>query len=86
MNYQGSTCICRVPKTGLKKGLVVECVHCGECLMEIKKMASEVGQGHSEAVEENNMLIGSAWHRLLSFHPLQSQCDIIGCRGCSSDS
>lgn len=31
MNYQGSTCICRVPKPDLKKGVVVECVTCGEC-------------------------------------------------------
>lgn len=30
MNYQGSTCICRVPKPDLKKGVVVECVTCGE--------------------------------------------------------
>ncbi|KZO98085.1 G10 protein [Calocera viscosa TUFC12733] len=29
MNYQGSTCVCRVPKAQLKKGTVVECVHCG---------------------------------------------------------
>ncbi|KDN43417.1 bud site selection-related protein [Tilletiaria anomala UBC 951] len=29
MNYQGSTCICRVPKAALKKGTVVECQHCG---------------------------------------------------------
>lgn len=30
MNFQGSTCICRVPKAQLKKGTVVECPHCGE--------------------------------------------------------
>ncbi|GFZ44686.1 Bud site selection protein 31 [Saitozyma sp. JCM 24511] len=29
MNFQGSTCICRVPKASLKKGTVVECPHCG---------------------------------------------------------
>ncbi|PWY97460.1 putative G10 protein [Testicularia cyperi] len=29
MNYQGSTCICRVPKAQLRPGTVVECVHCG---------------------------------------------------------
>ena len=29
MNFQGSTCICRVPKGQVKKGTVVECVHCG---------------------------------------------------------
>nr|ODN89000.1 bud site selection protein 31 [Cryptococcus depauperatus CBS 7841] len=29
MNFQGSTCICRVPKAQLKKGVVVECPHCG---------------------------------------------------------
>src|SRR5882762_9617470 len=29
MNYQGSTCICRVPKAQLRAGTVVECVHCG---------------------------------------------------------
>ncbi|AFR94480.1 bud site selection protein 31 [Cryptococcus neoformans] len=29
MNFQGSTCICRVPKAQLKKGTVVECPHCG---------------------------------------------------------
>jgi hypothetical protein len=32
MNFQGSTCICRVPKASLKKGTVVECPHCGELL------------------------------------------------------
>ena len=32
MNYQGSTCICRVPKAQVKAGTVVECVHCGERL------------------------------------------------------
>lgn len=36
MNYTGSTCICRVPKTQLKKGTVVECVHCGEFLESIE--------------------------------------------------
>lgn len=29
MNYQGSTCICRVPKAQVRTGTVVECVHCG---------------------------------------------------------
>lgn len=29
MNYQGSTCICRVPKAQIRPGTVVECVHCG---------------------------------------------------------
>ncbi|KAL7417076.1 maternal g10 transcript [Mrakia frigida] len=29
MNYQGSTCICRVPKGHLKNGQVIECIHCG---------------------------------------------------------
>jgi hypothetical protein len=29
MNYQGSTCVCRVPKAQLREGTVVECVHCG---------------------------------------------------------
>ncbi|KAJ1022099.1 hypothetical protein NDA18_005333 [Ustilago nuda] len=29
MNYQGSACICRVPKAQLRPGTVVECVHCG---------------------------------------------------------
>ncbi|QRW16338.1 potassium/sodium hyperpolarization-activated cyclic nucleotide-gated channel 4 [Rhizoctonia solani] len=28
MNYQGSTCICRVPKAQVKEGTVVQCVHC----------------------------------------------------------
>ncbi|RXW18815.1 hypothetical protein EST38_g7039 [Candolleomyces aberdarensis] len=28
MNYQGSTCICRVPKAQVRAGTVVECVHC----------------------------------------------------------
>jgi len=32
MNFQGSTCICRVPKANLKKGIVVECPHCGRSL------------------------------------------------------
>jgi hypothetical protein len=31
MNYQGSTCICRVPKAQVRSGTVVECVHCGKC-------------------------------------------------------
>ena len=30
MNYQGSTCICRVPKAQVRTGTVVECVHCGK--------------------------------------------------------
>lgn len=30
MNNVGSTCICRVPKSALKPGTVVECPHCGE--------------------------------------------------------
>jgi bud site selection protein 31 len=29
MNYQGSTCICRVPKSQVRSGTIVECVHCG---------------------------------------------------------
>ena len=29
MNYQGSTCICRVPKGQVRSGTIVECVHCG---------------------------------------------------------
>ncbi|KAI0307083.1 maternal g10 transcript [Multifurca ochricompacta] len=29
MNYQGSTCVCRVPKAQVRAGTVVECVHCG---------------------------------------------------------
>ncbi|KAI5474847.1 cell cycle control protein, Cwf14 [Pseudohyphozyma bogoriensis] len=29
MNYQGSTCICRIPKAQLKAGIVVECQFCG---------------------------------------------------------
>lgn len=29
-NFQGSTCICRVPKASLKNGIVVECPNCGE--------------------------------------------------------
>lgn len=29
MNYQGSTCICRVPKAQVRSGTIVECVHCG---------------------------------------------------------
>ncbi|CAK5263159.1 unnamed protein product [Mycena citricolor] len=28
MNYQGSTCVCRVPKAQLRAGTIVECVHC----------------------------------------------------------
>jgi hypothetical protein len=32
MNYQGSTCICRVPKAQIRAGTVVECVHCGASL------------------------------------------------------
>ncbi|ODN80508.1 hypothetical protein L202_02736 [Cryptococcus amylolentus CBS 6039] len=32
MNFQGSTCICRVPKAQLKKDVVVECPHCGAYL------------------------------------------------------
>ena len=33
MNYQGSTCICRVPKAQLRQGTIVECVHCGTCVI-----------------------------------------------------
>ncbi|PWN88894.1 G10 protein [Acaromyces ingoldii] len=29
MNYSGSACICRVPKSQVKGNQVVECVHCG---------------------------------------------------------
>lgn len=29
MNYQGSTCVCRVPKAQVRAGTIVECVHCG---------------------------------------------------------
>ncbi|KAJ3537151.1 hypothetical protein NM688_g6731 [Phlebia brevispora] len=32
MNYQGSTCICRVPKAQVRPGTVVECVHCEDAL------------------------------------------------------
>lgn len=32
MNYQGSTCICRVPKAQVRAGTVVECVHCGKLI------------------------------------------------------
>ncbi|KAJ7248496.1 maternal g10 transcript [Mycena rebaudengoi] len=30
MNYQGSTCVCRVPKAQVRSGTIVECVHCGK--------------------------------------------------------
>lgn len=33
MNYQGSTCVCRVPKAQVRAGTIVECVHCGSCNM-----------------------------------------------------
>jgi hypothetical protein len=36
MNFQGSTCICRVPKAQLKKGIVVECPHCGELNLNLR--------------------------------------------------
>ncbi|PWN33909.1 G10 protein [Meira miltonrushii] len=29
MNHEGSTCICRVPKSQLARSQVFECVHCG---------------------------------------------------------
>ncbi|TIB18849.1 hypothetical protein E3P92_00301 [Wallemia ichthyophaga] len=32
MNYEGSTCICRVPKAHLKDGQTFECVHCGDAV------------------------------------------------------
>lgn len=32
MNYEGSTCICRVPRAQLRPGTFVECVHCGTSL------------------------------------------------------
>ena len=35
MNYQGSTCICRVPKTQVRAGTVVECVHCGTVCLRL---------------------------------------------------
>lgn len=36
MNYQGSTCICRVPKAQVREGTVVECVHCGASQPDIR--------------------------------------------------
>lgn len=39
MNFQGSTCICRVPKAQLKKGIVVECPHCGESVHLTERLA-----------------------------------------------
>lgn len=41
MNYQGSTCICRVPKAQVRSGTVVECVHCGMCLSFYFSLATE---------------------------------------------
>ena len=41
MNYQGSTCICRVPKAQVRSGTVVECVHCGTCLSFCFSLATE---------------------------------------------
>jgi hypothetical protein len=41
MNYQGSTCICRVPKAQLKAGTVVECVHCGEWSVSVARTRGE---------------------------------------------
>ena len=35
MNYQGSTCICRVPKAQVRAGTVVECVHCGTVTRDV---------------------------------------------------
>ena len=35
MNYQGSTCICRVPKSQVRSGTVVECVHCGMLIPKV---------------------------------------------------
>jgi hypothetical protein len=35
MNYQGSTCICRVPKAQVRTGTVVECVHCGTVVRDL---------------------------------------------------
>ncbi|PWN95313.1 bud site selection-related protein [Tilletiopsis washingtonensis] len=29
MGHAGSTCICRVPKSQMQKGQIVECTHCG---------------------------------------------------------
>ena len=29
MNYEGATCICRVPRAQLRPGTFVECAHCG---------------------------------------------------------
>lgn len=40
MNYQGSTCICRVPKAQLRQGTVVECVHCGKFLPPLRRRTS----------------------------------------------
>ena len=45
MNYQGSTCICRVPKAQVKAGTIVECVHCGESLAQIQRTKLTAFQG-----------------------------------------
>lgn len=42
MNYQGSTCICRVPKAQVRSGTVVECVHCGKCLHFCSQFTTDV--------------------------------------------
>jgi hypothetical protein len=42
MNYQGSTCICRVPKAQVRAGTVVECVHCGKLIPSLSYASVDV--------------------------------------------
>lgn len=42
MNYQGSACICRVPKAQVKQGTIVECVHCG-----MSELANYIRRSHA---------------------------------------
>ncbi|KAG8902780.1 K(+)/H(+) antiporter [Tulasnella sp. 403] len=59
MNYQGSTCICRIPKAQLKSGTIVECTHCGK-MPEFSDAIYDIGRqlvGRA-AAEQGGILSG----------------------------
>ncbi|TFY72973.1 hypothetical protein EVG20_g50 [Dentipellis fragilis] len=64
MNYQGSTCICRVPKAQLRAGTVVECVHCDRVVLtmgEFSRQIIEVSRGlvkRAQAPEQAGVFAG----------------------------
>ena len=53
MNYQGSTCICRVPKAQLRSGTVVECTHCGK-----RSIRSNGGDSRADFFSDTEVVAG----------------------------